>query len=76
MSQDQIRQEVLMYVRDEIIDPIVPPVKRWNDELQSWIKTRDFALVDALAAKHTDKLIELFKAGVLNATDKEVPDAS
>lgn len=56
----RFRQDILMYVRDEMISPIMPPVKRFDAELNTWLKSRDDVLIDKLAAKHTDKLLEYF----------------
>lgn len=60
-AEQRYRQEILMYVRDEIIDPIMPPVKKYNKKLDVWLKSRDYILIDQLAAKHTDALIQLVK---------------
>lgn len=61
MTAEQLyRQEILMYVRDEIISPIMPPVKRFDAKLNTWMKSRDAVLINKLSAKHTDELIKRF----------------
>ena len=58
-TEQQYRQNILMYVRDKIIDPIMPPVKRYDPGLKLWLEGRDHSLIDKLASTHTDELIKL-----------------
>lgn len=57
-AEQQDRQTILMYVRDKILDPIMPPVKKKHPIL-GISKTRDHLLINKLADKHTDELMKL-----------------
>lgn len=60
-SNDELRQKILMYVRDKIIDPIMPPVVKTHKVLGK-SKTRDHVLIDGLSEKHSRELLDIIEA--------------
>lgn len=62
--EQEFRQKILMYLRDDVINPVMPAVKKYNKQLGTWLKSRDAVLIDGLAAKHTDQILSLINTYV------------
>lgn len=59
-DNEALRQAILMYVRDNILDEVITPVRKIIDGIR--IQQRDFTLIDKLVPRYTDGLLSIFQA--------------
>jgi hypothetical protein len=63
----ELRQQVLMYLRDKAFNDAVGPIRK--EIAGEWLLQRDSTLINKLVEKHLEPIMELFESSMRSVID-------